>query len=67
MAEPRKQLTLTLARSLNGRLKGHRACAAGLGLRRLRQTVTVADTPENRGMMNKIAYLLRVQETDAKD
>ena len=58
----RKQVTITLTRSLNGRLRSHKACAAGLGLRRPRQTVTVADTPQNRGMMNKISYLLDIKE-----
>lgn len=57
-----KEVSVTLVRSLNGRLKSHQACAAGLGIRRMHQTVTVADTPENRGMINKIAYMLNVQE-----
>ena len=35
---------------------------AGLGLRRINQTVEVLDTPENRGMINKISYLLRVED-----
>ena len=58
-----KKLSVTLRRSLNGRLKDHKACAAGLGLRRMRQTVIVEDTPENRGMINKIDYMVEVQET----
>lgn len=57
-----KQLSVTLVRSLNGRLKTHKACAAGLGLRRMHQTVNVIDTPENRGMINKIAYMVSVEE-----
>ena len=57
-----KQLKVTLRRSTNGRVARHRACVAGLGLRRMHQTVTVADTPENRGMINKVAYLLNVEE-----
>jgi large subunit ribosomal protein L30 len=61
MAEPAK-LKVTLIRSKHGRLKSHQACVAGLGLRRIRQTVEVSDTPENRGMINKVAYLLRVEE-----
>ena len=63
MADARgRQVTITLVRSLNGRLRDHKACAAGLGLRRLRQTVTVADTRQNRGMMRKISYLLDIKE-----
>ena len=57
-----KEVSVTLVRSLNGRLKSHKACAAGLGIRRMHQTVTVADTPENRGMINKISYMLNIQE-----
>lgn len=57
-----KQVSVTLVRSMNGRLKSHKACAAGLGIRRMHQTVTVADTPENRGMINKISYMLNIEE-----
>ena len=57
-----KQVKLTLIKSKFGRLKNHRACVAGLGLRRMHQSVVVADTPENRGMINRIAYLLRVEQ-----
>ena len=45
-----------------GRLKSHKACVAGLGLRRMHQTVQVIDTPENRGMINKVQYMLSVEE-----
>ena len=61
MAEPKK-LKVTLVKSRFGRLKSHRACVAGLGLRRMHQTVEVIDTPENRGMINKVSYLLRVED-----
>ena len=57
-----KKIKVTLVKSRFGRLKTHRACVAGLGLRRIHQTVEVIDTPENRGMINKVAYLLRVEE-----
>ncbi len=57
-----KQLKVTLLRSLNGRLKAHQACARGLGIRRIHNPVTVNDTPENRGMINKINYMLKVEE-----
>ena len=53
---------LTLIRSVNGRLKSHKACVAGLGIRRMHQTVEVQDTPENRGMINRVHYLLKVEE-----
>jgi len=61
MAEAGK-LKVTLIKSRYGRLKAHRACVAGLGLRRINQSVVVADTAENRGMINKASYLLRVEE-----
>jgi large subunit ribosomal protein L30 len=57
-----KKLKLTLVRSMNGRLKSHQACARGLGIRKMHNSVTVIDTPENRGMVNKIAYMLNVEE-----
>ncbi len=57
-----KKLTVTLCKSLNGRLEAHKACARGLGLRRMWHTVEVADTNENRGMINKIIYMLQVRE-----
>ena len=61
MAKP-KELKVTLVKSRFGRLKSHKACVSGLGLRKIRQTVTVVDTPENRGMINKVSYLLSVEE-----
>ncbi len=57
-----KKLKVTLLKSTNGRLKSHKACVAGLGLRRIRHSVEVIDTPENRGMINKVSYLLQVEE-----
>jgi large subunit ribosomal protein L30 len=62
MAGAKKLLKVTLRRSLNGRLAAHKACVAGLGLRRIGHSVTVADTPEIRGMIRKVAYLLEVRE-----
>lgn len=57
-----KKLQVTLIRSINGRLKKHRACVRGLGLRRMHQTVEVIDTPENRGMISKVNYMLECKE-----
>lgn len=57
-----KQLKVTLRKSLSGRLQSQRACVAGLGLRRMHHTVTVLDTPENRGMINKVSFMLEVEE-----
>ncbi|WP_405240271.1 50S ribosomal protein L30 [Lentisalinibacter orientalis] len=57
-----QKLKVTLVKSRYGRLANHKACVAGLGLRKINQTVTVEDTPENRGMINKVSYLLNVEE-----
>ena len=57
-----KQLKVTLVRNLNGRLESHQQCARGLGIRKIHNPVMVVDTPENRGMINKISYMLKVEE-----
>lgn len=56
------KLRVTLVKSLNGRLESHKQCVAGLGLRKMHQSREVIDTPENRGMINKVSYLLKVEE-----
>lgn len=56
------KVRVTLIKSKFGRLKNHKACVAGLGLRRINHSVVVEDTPENRGMINKVSYLLKVEE-----
>lgn len=57
-----KQLKVTLVKSVFGRLQAHRACVRGLGLSRLHQSVQVAATPENLGMVRKIGFMLKVEE-----
>jgi large subunit ribosomal protein L30 len=57
-----RRVKVTLVRSVHGQLQRHRATASGLGLRRMHQTVVVADTPENRGMINASRHLFRVEE-----
>ncbi len=56
------KLKLTLLRSRFGRKPGHAECLAGLGLRNRHQTVVVDSTPENLGMIRKVAYMLHVEE-----
>jgi large subunit ribosomal protein L30 len=56
-----KYIKLTQTKSSSGRLKSHKACLAGLGLRRIGHTVRVIDTPDNRGMVNRVHYMLRVE------
>ncbi len=62
MTTATKQIKLTLMRSLAKRLPNHQHCVRGLGLKRRHQTVTVAATPENMGMVNKVAYMLKIEE-----
>ena len=62
MVMAQQQLKVTLVKSLHGQLRNIAASARGLGLRRVRQSVTVADTRENRGMIQAAAHLLRVEK-----
>ncbi|MDP3330510.1 MAG: 50S ribosomal protein L30 [Methylococcaceae bacterium] len=55
-------LSVTMIKSKNGRLPSHKACIKGLGLRKINHTVLLADTLENRGMINKVSYMLKVRE-----
>jgi large subunit ribosomal protein L30 len=57
-----KQIKVTLLKSLAGQLKNISASVRGLGLRRPHQTVEVADTPQNRGMIYAASHLLKVSE-----
>lgn len=56
------KIKVTLVRSANGRLASHKACVAGLGLRRINHVVEVEDTPCTRGMINKVSYMVKVVE-----
>lgn len=57
-----KKMKVTLVRSLNGRVASHKACVSGLGLRRMHHSVEVEDTPCTRGMINKVSYMVKVEE-----
>ena len=57
-----KKIRVTQTRSVIGRLKTHKACILGLGLRRINHTVEVEDTPAIRGMINKVAYMVSIEE-----
>ena len=57
-----KKIKVTQTKSTIGRLKAHKACVAGLGLRRIGHTVEVEDTPAVRGMINKVSYMVSVSE-----
>jgi large subunit ribosomal protein L30 len=56
-----KKIRVTLTKSVAGRLRTHKACVAGLGLRRIGHTVEVQDTPAVRGMIDKVYYMVRVE------
>ena len=56
-----KTFKVTLVRSLAGQLRNIQASARGLGLRRIHQSVTVRDTPENRGMIQTAVHLLEIE------
>jgi large subunit ribosomal protein L30 len=55
-----KQIRITLEKSLAGQLRNIASSVRGLGLRRPHQTVTVDDTPQNRGMINVASHMLKV-------
>jgi large subunit ribosomal protein L30 len=55
-------LVVTMTKSKFGRLPAHQACLKGLGLRKINQCVEVKNTPENKGMINKVSFMLRVEE-----
>ena len=57
-----KTLKVTLVKSVFGQLKSHRATVRGLGLRRIRDSKVLVDTPEVRGMINASGHLLKVEE-----
>ena len=55
------KVKVTLVKSAHGRLAAHQACVRGLGLRKTQSSAVVIDTPENRGMIRKVSYLLKVE------
>ncbi|WP_459989542.1 50S ribosomal protein L30 [Methylosoma difficile] len=55
-------LSVTMVKSKFGRLPRHQACLKGLGLKKMNQTIQVPNTPEFRGMINKISYMLKIEE-----
>ena len=61
VAVKKNTVRVTLVKSFYGRLPAHRATVTGLGLKRINHTVELIDTPQARGMINKVSYLLRVE------
>ena len=58
-----KTITIKLVKSGIGRMKRHKLCIKGPGFKKLNQTVTVVDTPSNRGLVNKISDMIEIQES----
>ena len=56
------KIRVKLVRSLNGRLERHKACVRGLGLRRINHIRELEDTPEVRGMIRKVSYMVECEE-----
>jgi large subunit ribosomal protein L30 len=54
------KIKVTLLKSVSGIRRTHRATVRGLGLKRINHVVELADTPEVRGMINKVNYLVRI-------
>jgi large subunit ribosomal protein L30 len=63
MSDATKQVTVVQTGSPIGRKPGQRATLIGLGLNKMRRTSTLEDTPAVRGMIRKVAHLLRVEES----
>tara|TARA_Y100000817_G_C16482326_1_gene378637 strand:+ start:213 stop:401 length:189 start_codon:yes stop_codon:yes gene_type:complete len=55
-------IKIKLVKSGIGRIKNHKLCVKGLGFKKLNETVSVIDTPSNRGMINKISDMLEILE-----
>jgi len=62
VAKSDKKLKVTLVKGRFHRKPGHAECLAGLGLKKRHQSVVVPDTPEHRGMIQRVRYLIEVEE-----
>ncbi len=58
MSNSKGKIRVTLVRSVNGRLKSHQACVRGLGLRRMNHSRVLENTPQVRGMISKVSYMV---------
>jgi large subunit ribosomal protein L30 len=59
--KPQAKIRVTLVKSVASCREEHRATVRGLGLRRIRHTVELEDTPAVRGMINRVGYLVRCE------
>ena len=58
-----KMLKITKVKSVIGRPEKQRKILKGMGLNKVNQTVTLVDTPQTRGMINKVIHLVSVEES----
>ena len=59
-----KTVKVTQIKSTHGQLASIKGSVKGLGLRRIRDSVVVADTPSNRGMINAASHMLKVESSE---
>ena len=57
-----KTIKVKLLKSVAGCKRGHRDTVRGLGLKKLNHVCELNDTPEVRGMINRVAYLVRIED-----
>jgi large subunit ribosomal protein L30 len=57
------KIKITLVKSMIGRPEKHRKILYGLGLRKLNKSISLEDTPTNRGMVNKVSHLVKLEES----
>lgn len=57
-----KKIKITLTKRKFGRLRNHQQCLSALGLRKIHQSRIVKDTISNRGLIDKVSYLLKIEE-----
>ena len=60
-----KKLIITQIKGLSGRIQQHRGTIAALGLRRINHTVVHTDTPQIRGMVNAVRFMVKVEDVNA--
>ena len=60
-----KKLKITQIKGLSGRIQQHRDTMAALGLRRINHTVLHNDTPQIRGMVNAVRFMVKLEEVNA--
>jgi large subunit ribosomal protein L30 len=60
-----EKLKITLVKSMVGRPEKHRKVLRGMGLTKMNKTVELVDTPEIRGMVQKVSHMVRTEESNS--